>query len=162
TEGRNPEAFIARGTQEGRARSPLSKCMAEPHADPDRPDKREDAAPPAPLPLSPLLNEAFQAKDLFGSGVEPTDNTPPIISRSPPTPLKTEEALMGTLRGRRLAHFELLDADGIGGMAAVIRSRDTQLDRTVALKILPPEMADDSEIVRRFHQEARAAAKLDH
>jgi serine/threonine protein kinase len=108
------------------------------------------------------LNEAFQAKDLFGSGVESTDNTPTIISRSPPTPLKTEEALMGTLRGRRLAHFELLDAVGIGGMAAVIRSRDTQLDRTVALKILPPEMADDTEIVRRFHQEARAAAKLDH
>src|SRR5205814_3207859 len=51
---------------------------------------------------------------------------------------------------------------GIGGMAAVIHARDTQLDRIVALKILPPEMAADPEIVRRFHQEARAAAKLDH
>src|SRR5207249_3285433 len=51
---------------------------------------------------------------------------------------------------------------GVGGMAAVIRARDTQLDRTVALKILPPEMAADLENVRRFHQEARAAAKLDH
>src|SRR5262249_985886 len=49
-----------------------------------------------------------------------------------------------------------------GGMAAVIRARDTQLDRTVALKILPPETAADLENVRRFHQEARAAAKLDH
>src|SRR5207302_9479664 len=47
-------------------------------------------------------------------------------------------------------------------MAAVLRARDTQLDRFVALKILPPEMAGDPENVRRFHQEARAAAKLDH
>src|SRR5262249_8900926 len=44
----------------------------------------------------------------------------------------------------------------------VLRARDTQLDRPVALKILPPEMANDSESVRRFHQEARAAARLDH
>jgi serine/threonine protein kinase len=66
------------------------------------------------------------------------------------------------LRGRPLAHFELLEPIGVGGMAAVIRARDTQLDRTVALKILPPDMASDSEIVRRFQQEARAAAKLDH
>ena len=47
-------------------------------------------------------------------------------------------------------------------MAAVILARDTQLDRLVALKILPPEMASDIENVRRFHQEARAAAKLNH
>jgi len=56
----------------------------------------------------------------------------------------------------------LLDPIGVGGMAAVIRAHDTQLDRTVALKILPPDMANDAEIVRRFQQEARAAAKLDH
>jgi serine/threonine protein kinase len=66
------------------------------------------------------------------------------------------------LQGRRLAHFELIEPIGVGGMAAVIRARDTQLDRSVALKILPPEMATDPENVRRFHQEARAAAKLDH
>ncbi len=47
-------------------------------------------------------------------------------------------------------------------MAAVIRARDTQLDRFVALKILPPEMALEHENVQRFHQEAKAAAKLDH
>ena len=61
-----------------------------------------------------------------------------------------------------LAHFELIEPIGVGGMAAVLRARDTQLDRIVALKILPPEMAADPENVRRFHQEARAAAKLDH
>src|SRR5207253_2626758 len=51
---------------------------------------------------------------------------------------------------------------GAGGMAAVLRARDTQLDRYVALKILPPDLAADPENIRRFHQEARAAAKLDH
>jgi serine/threonine protein kinase len=66
------------------------------------------------------------------------------------------------VRGRRLAHFELIEPIGVGGMAAVIRARDTQLDRQVALKILPPEMAKDAENVQRFHQEARSAARLDH
>ena len=79
-------------------------------------------------------------------------------------------ALIGTTRRSRirrhprppLAHFELIEPIGVGGMAAVLRARDTQLDRFVALKILPPEMAHDDENVRRFHQEARSAAKLDH
>jgi serine/threonine protein kinase len=95
-------------------------------------------------------------------GPEPSDDSPTIISRARQVPLRPEDALAEMLRGRQLAHFELLDPIGVGGMAAVIRARDTQLDRTVALKILPPEMAADSENVRRFHQEARAAAKLDH
>jgi serine/threonine protein kinase len=75
---------------------------------------------------------------------------------------RPEELKGNSLRGRRLAHFELIAPVGVGGMAAVIKGRDLQLDRTVALKVLPPEMAADPENVRRFHQEARAAAKLDH
>src|SRR5207302_4965191 len=93
-----------------------------------------------------------------------TDDSPTIISKT-----NTSEAiqasapsLASSLRGRKLAHYELLEPIGVGGMAAVLRARDTQLDRTVALKILPPEMAADPENIRRFHQEARAAAKLDH
>src|SRR5207237_2676846 len=95
-------------------------------------------------------------------GVEPTDDTPPTLARSALSPIRREDAIAGVLRGRPLAHFELLAPIGVGGMAAVIRAHDTQLDRTVALKILPPDMANDAEIVRRFQQEARAAAKLDH
>src|SRR5215510_12704518 len=96
---------------------------------------------------------------------EPSDDTPTIISKRPPdgaTAPRGELFANGNLRGRALAHFELIEPIGVGGMAAVIRARDTQLDRIVALKILPPEMAEDMENVRRFHQEARAAAKLDH
>ncbi len=92
---------------------------------------------------------------------EPTDETPTVISRSQPR-LQATSPPSGDLRGRRLAHFELLEQIGVGGMAAVLRARDTQLDRDVALKILPPDLAADQENVRRFHQEARSAAKLDH
>src|SRR6516225_3551550 len=77
-------------------------------------------------------------------------------------PAPPGEVLNGSLRGRKLPHFELIEPIGVGGMAAVLRARDTQLDRFVALKILPPEMASDPEIVARFRQEARAAARLDH
>jgi hypothetical protein len=109
---------------------------------------RPPAGPEAVAPPSPFL-------------AAPTDNAPTVISRSLVRPATTDDAL-NNLRGRRLAHFELLEAIGVGGMAAVLRARDTQLDRIVALKILPPEMAADPENVRRFHQEARSAAKLDH
>lgn len=93
---------------------------------------------------------------------EPSDNTPTVITRTPHRSGRPEDGFAGALRGRTLAHYELLEAVGVGGMAAVIRARDTQLDRIVALKILPPELATDPETVRRFQQEARAAARLDH
>ncbi|HZZ78712.1 MAG TPA: serine/threonine-protein kinase, partial [Gemmataceae bacterium] len=107
----------------------------------------------------------------------PADESPTVISKTPPivdaaitqqaslsqlTRKTSPEALVAGLRGKQLAHFELIETIGVGGMAAVIRARDMQLDRFVALKILPPEMASEPENVRRFHQEARAAAKLDH
>ena len=63
--------------------------------------------------------------------------------------------------GARLDHFELLDSIGVGGMGRVFRSRDTRLDRLVALKVLSPELSNDPEICRRFEQEAKAAARLD-
>lgn len=93
------------------------------------------------------------------------DEAPTIISKAkPPVLVETaaQDSLHNAIRGRTLAHFELIEPIGVGGMAAVLRARDKHLDRFVALKILPPEMAADPENVQRFHQEARAAAKLDH
>ncbi len=87
------------------------------------------------------------------------ENAPTVISSQRPRP---ESHFTDLLRGRKLAHFELEEPIGVGGMAAVIRARDTQLDRKVALKILPPEMAADPDNVVRFEHEARAAARLDH
>jgi serine/threonine protein kinase len=128
--------------------------MAEPQADPT---KQPEGTPP---PASGG-GESPVADLLLNVHFEPSDDAPTIISKTPGVP-RADDAFTVTLRGRHLAHFELIEPIGVGGMAAVIRARDTQLDRTVALKILPPEMAVDPENVRRFHQEARAAAKLDH
>jgi serine/threonine-protein kinase len=58
--------------------------------------------------------------------------------------------------------FLLEEAIGAGGMGAVFRALDTQLDRQVALKLLPPDQAVDPEVVQRFYQEGRSAAQLDH
>ncbi len=110
--------------------------------------KRRALTPPPP-----------SAEDILADPGPPTDDTPTIISRHAPAQSHDDPR---TVRGRRLAHFELIEPIGVGGMAAVLRARDTQLDRAVALKVLPPEMALDPENVKRFHQEARSAAKLDH
>src|SRR5437762_12261594 len=101
---------------------------------------------------------------VFPDGATPTDDTPTIISKRAATSdaIKATSADLSTLRGRKLAHFELIEPIGVGGMAAVLRARDTQLDRLVALKILPPDMATEPDNVQRFQQEARSAAKLDH
>lgn len=129
---------------------------------PDRDSEHPGDTPPVAVP-SPAPAPAVDLKLAFSGGnLEPTDETPTVISRALATKSRNEDELTGMLRGRKLAHFELLEPIGVGGMAAVIRARDTQLDRPVALKVLPPDMAADPENVRRFNQEARAAAKLDH
>jgi len=129
-------------------------------------DALGDALPHTPAPPRAEPSPPAGAEDvvnLLGSPLEPTDDAPTVISKAAPGgAARAEEPFGSGLRGRRLAHFELIEPIGIGGMAAVLRARDTQLDRLVALKILPPEMAADPENVRRFHQEARSAARLDH
>jgi hypothetical protein len=120
----------------------------------------EDGARLRPDSVGPGRPPPAEPGPLFPG--EPSDDAPTVITRMPPRPATSDDVFGGTLRGRRLAHFELIEPIGVGGMAAVLRARDLQLERQVALKILPPEMAADEENVRRFHQEARAAAKLDH
>ncbi len=64
--------------------------------------------------------------------------------------------------GRTLSHYKILEELSRGGMGIVYRALDLKLDREVALKVLPPELVADSERKRRFVQEAKAAAKLEH
>ncbi len=64
--------------------------------------------------------------------------------------------------GARLGPYEVLSALGAGGMGEVYKARDTRLDRTVAIKVLPSEVAGDPDLRARFEQEARAVAALDH
>ncbi len=64
--------------------------------------------------------------------------------------------------GDRLGHYTLVSLLGSGGMGAVYRATDTVLGRDVALKVLPPDMADDPERLERFRREARTVAALSH
>src|SRR6202795_2104787 len=64
--------------------------------------------------------------------------------------------------GTRLGPYEILSALGAGGMGEVYKARDTRLDRTVAIKILPAALAADREFRERFEREARVISALDH
>src|SRR5436190_2171157 len=64
--------------------------------------------------------------------------------------------------GERLGRFEIVGSLGAGGMGEVYRARDPQLQRDVAIKVLPAEFSDDAVRRRRFEQEARAAGGLNH
>ena len=69
---------------------------------------------------------------------------------------------MSLAPGSRLGPYEILAPLGAGGMGEVYRSRDTRLQRGVALKVISREGSHDSERIRRFEQEARAAGTLSH
>jgi len=64
--------------------------------------------------------------------------------------------------GTRLGHYEIRSMIGAGGMGEVYLAHDTKLDRKVALKVLPAQLGADQDRMRRFVQEARAAAALNH
>ena len=69
---------------------------------------------------------------------------------------------MNLTPGTRLGPYEILGAIGAGGMGEVYRARDTKLDRDVAIKVLPPHLADSTSALLRFEREAKAVAALAH
>lgn len=69
---------------------------------------------------------------------------------------------MSLAAGTRLGPYEVLGPIGAGGMGEVYKARDTRLDRIVAIKILPPEWANDAAMQERFDREAKTIASLNH
>ena len=69
---------------------------------------------------------------------------------------------MGIPSGTRLGPYEVQSALGAGGMGEVYRAGATRLDRTVAIKVQPSQVASDPDLRARFEREARAIAALDH
>ena len=64
--------------------------------------------------------------------------------------------------GTQLGPYEILSPIGAGGMGEVYKARDTRLDRTVAIKVLPAHVAADPELKRRFEREAKTISSLNH
>src|SRR5437868_1189602 len=64
--------------------------------------------------------------------------------------------------GTRLGSYDIVAPLGVRGMGEVYRARDTKLGRDVALKILPPSVADDPDRIARFKREAQVLAALNH
>src|SRR5262249_9201274 len=69
---------------------------------------------------------------------------------------------MSLTSGTRLGPYEIVSPLGAGGMGEVYRAHDSRLGREVAVKVLPPGFSVDTERLRRFEQEARAAGALNH
>jgi len=86
-----------------------------------------------------------------------TDNDPGD-SRPRPAPNR----LLELSPGQRLGRYEILGEIGHGGMATVYRARDVELERIVALKVLPGSVTRDDRFVSRFLHEARTVARLSH
>src|SRR5437773_8726839 len=64
--------------------------------------------------------------------------------------------------GIRIRPYEIASAIGAGGMGEVFRARDTRLNRDVAVKLLPKDFVMDADRLRRFEQEAKTLAALNH
>lgn len=64
--------------------------------------------------------------------------------------------------GTRVGHYEIIEPLGSGGMGEVYRARDSRLERSVAIKLLPQELQQDAEAMARFQREARIISGLSH
>ncbi len=123
--------------------------------DPAKPDAEQPAkCPQCGTPLSGKALAGLCPACLLQAGVQAETVTGPAPSRFEP-PSVAELAA-------KFPQLEILELIGKGGMGAVYKARQTQLNRLVALKILPPHIGEDPAFAERFTREAKALAMLNH
>ncbi len=131
-----------------------------------------------PIPEQPKARDEIASLPQGGSAPLPADSAgvsscdaSPTVHRRPGSSSQNRSGVSAAalqtpgvfpLPGDMLDAFMIEEVIGVGGMGSVFRALDTKLDRQVALKLLPPDQAADSEVVARFYQEGRSAARLDH
>src|SRR5690348_3513752 len=91
-------------------------------------------------------------------GLDLLGTTPLAAVREP----QGEVTELDLVRDQLKDEYEILEELGRGGMAIVFKARERQLERDVAIKVLPFSLAFDKEFVERFQREARTSAKLEH
>ena len=103
------------------------------------------------------LNEVQSAISTYARPVSCQDT--PAYKRAAPSLGRREQS---PLEGQSLGHYQVLNLIGRGGMGEVYRAQDVKLGREVAIKVLPETFARDQLKLRRFEQEARLLANLEH
>jgi serine/threonine protein kinase len=108
-------------------------------------------------------DEAFKFCKTCGADLSATLPLDAVVNPASVRPPEPEEPSEDDLVRRELEdEYEILEELGRGGMAIVFHAREKQLDREVAIKVLPFSLAFDKEFVERFQREARTAARLEH
>ncbi len=142
--------FVARPVLEGalgdNARGPFGDCEELIEALEQAIRQAQSAEGPSSMHETPAR----------GSAIVPHGDTPPKGKQPASAPQS------GQLPFERLGQFQIVRQIGSGGMGDVYLGYDESLDRQVAIKVLPAELARDQDFVRRFHAEAAAAAKVAH
>lgn len=119
------------------------------------------AFPPVKLPKPHRETVVYNGGEALAGSADNFDVSSEIWSRLFPTQ-GGEYAPTVSPEGAEVGHFRIEERIGVGGMGAVFRAVDTRLQRFVALKILSPSHSRDDSSVKRFLNEARSAARLDH
>src|ERR1700692_4901604 len=114
-----------------------------------------------PLPIDDQILNATLADGTLNEGPTPrgTSAWSVAVTPAPGAPYAQGEELVGTLLAER---YEILELLGQGGMGAVYKARDTELERLVALKLIRADLASNPEILRRFKQELILAREVTH